>query len=176
MAKRKSLAARLARVKLLLCDVDGVLTDGTVLLGDQKEFKVFSIQDGLGLVLLKQSGVRVGWVSNRPSQATQQRADELKIDFLFQAKGNKVEAVELILQESGASWEEVCYIGDDLVDLGAIKRAGVGVAVANAIPEVKASAHYVTKARGGHGAVREIVVMLLKAQRRWPGLIRGFSK
>ena len=176
MAKTKPLAARLARVKLLLCDVDGVLTDGTVLLGDQKEFKVFSIQDGLGMLLLKQNGVRVGWVSNRPSQATQQRADELKIDFLFQAKGNKVEAVELILRESGASWEEVCYIGDDVVDLGAIKRAGVGVAVANAIPEVKASAHYVTKARGGHGAVREIAVMLLKAQRRWRGLIRAFSK
>ena len=173
---KKSLAARLGRVKLLLCDVDGVLTDGTLLLGDGKEFKVFSIQDGLGLLLLKQNGVRVGWVSNRPSQATQQRADELKIEFLYQAKGNKVEAVELILQESGASWEEVCYVGDDVVDLGALKRAGVGVAVANAIPEVKAMADYVTKARGGHGAVREVVVMLLKARGQWRGLIRGFSK
>jgi 3-deoxy-D-manno-octulosonate 8-phosphate phosphatase (KDO 8-P phosphatase) len=175
MAKRKSLAARLAGVKLLLCDVDGVLTDGTVLLGDGKEFKVFSIQDGLGMLLLKKNGVRVGWVSNRPSQATQQRADELKIDFLFQAKGNKVEAVELILRETGVSWEEVCYMGDDVVDLGALKRAGVAVAVANAIPEAKAMADYVTEAHGGHGAVREIVVMLLKSRRQWPGVIRDFS-
>jgi len=176
MVKKKSLASRFARVKLLLCDVDGVLTDGTVLLGDGKEFKVFSIQDGLGMLLLKQNGVRVGWVSNRPSQATQQRADELKIDFLFQAKGNKVEAVELILRESGVSWEEVCYVGDDVVDLGALKRAGVAVAVANAIPEVKGTADFVTKARGGHGAVREVVVLLLKSRRQWSGVIRRFSK
>src|SRR5258706_9827672 len=114
---QKSLAATLARVKLLLCDVDGVLTDGTVLLGNGKEYKVFNIQDGLGMVLLKRSGVKVGWVSNRPSEVTQQRAEELKIDFLSQAKGNKVEAVELILQQCGATWDEVCFVGDDVVDL-----------------------------------------------------------
>jgi 3-deoxy-D-manno-octulosonate 8-phosphate phosphatase (KDO 8-P phosphatase) len=175
MARRNSLAARLSRVKLLLCDVDGVLTDGTVLLGDGKEYKAFSIQDGLGMLLLMRNGVRVGWVSNRPSPVTQQRADELKIDFLFQQKASKVSAVETILQQAGSSWEEVCYMGDDVVDLGAIKRAGVAVAVANAIPEAKAMAHYVTKARGGQGAVREVVVMILKAQRRWARVIQEFS-
>src|SRR5436305_14070571 len=100
MPRKLSLAARLARVKLLLCDVDGVLTDGTVILGDGKEYKTFSIQDGLGMILLQRFGVKVGWVSNRPSQVTQQRADELKIDYLFQAKGRKVDAVESILQQS----------------------------------------------------------------------------
>src|SRR3954470_7698757 len=146
MAKKGSLAARLARVKLLLCDVDGVLTDGTVLLGDGKEYKSFSIQDGLGMLLLKRNGIPVGWVSNRPSEVTKQRADELKIDFLFQDKSNKVAAVEFILQQTGLGWPEVCYMGDDVVDLGVLKRAGVAVAVANAIPEAKAMAHYVTKA------------------------------
>jgi 3-deoxy-D-manno-octulosonate 8-phosphate phosphatase (KDO 8-P phosphatase) len=176
MPKRISLAARLARVKILLCDVDGVLTDGAILLGDGKEFKRFSIQDGLGLVLLKRGGVKVGWVSNRPSAATQQRADELKIDFLYQAKGNKVEAVEFILQQSGAHWDEICYMGDDVVDLGVLKRVGVAVAVANAIPEAKALAHLVTRAHGGDGAVREVVVAILKAQRKWSGVIEQFSQ
>jgi 3-deoxy-D-manno-octulosonate 8-phosphate phosphatase (KDO 8-P phosphatase) len=176
MAKRNSLAARLSRVKLLLCDVDGVLTNGTVLLGAGKEYKAFNIQDGLGMLLLMRNGVRVGWVSNRPSQVTQQRADELKIDFLFQQKGSKVTAVETILQQARVTWDEVCYIGDDVVDLGVIKRAGVAVAVANAIPEAKAISDYVTKAKGGEGAVREVIVMILKAQNHWSKLIREFSK
>ena len=172
----KPLAARLARVKLLVCDVDGVLTDGTVLMGDGKEYKTFSIQDGLGMLLLKRNGVRVAWVSNRPSPVTTQRAEELRIDFLFQEKGNKVEAVNVILKEASANWDEVCYMGDDVVDLGALKRAGVAVAVTNAIPEAKAMADYVTKAAGGRGAVREVVVMILKAQKKWTGLIGEFSK
>jgi 3-deoxy-D-manno-octulosonate 8-phosphate phosphatase (KDO 8-P phosphatase) len=172
----KSLAARLARVKLLVCDVDGVLTDGTVLLGEGKEYKAFNIQDGLGMLMLKRNGVPVAWVSNRPSQVTAQRAEELKIDFLFQEKGNKVEAVELILKQAGASWDEVCYVGDDVVDLGALKRAGVAVAVANAIPEAKAMADYVTKVPGGQGAVREVVVLILKAQKKWTRLIGEFSR
>src|SRR2546423_1815382 len=117
MAKPKSLQARLASIKLLLCDVDGVLTDGTVVFGDAKEYKRFHIQDGLGMLLLKRAGVRVGWVSNRPSAVTKQRAEELHIDFLVQDKSNKVESVELILQQSGATWEQVCFMGDDVVDL-----------------------------------------------------------
>src|ERR1044071_2703133 len=167
MAQKGSLAAKLARVKLLLCDVDGVLTDGTVLLGEGREYKRFSIQDGLGMLLLQRGDVKVGWVSNRPSQVTQQRADELGIDILYQAKGNKVEAVELIPQQTNARWDELCYMGDDVVDLGTLKRAGVAVAVANEIPEVKRIAHYVTEARGGHGAVREVVVLILKAHKKW---------
>ena len=175
MAKSKSLHGRLANVKLLLCDVDGVLTDGTVLFGDGKEYKRFNIQDGLGMLLLKRAGLRVGWVSNRPSSVTKQRAEELKIDFLSQEKSNKVESVELILKKSGASWDDVCFVGDDVVDLGALKRAGVAVAVSNAIPEAKAIAHYVTKARGGEGAVREVVLLILKAQNQWKKIISHFS-
>ena len=171
----KSLVAKLARVKILLCDVDGVLTNATVLIGDGREFKEFHIQDGLGLRLLQRSGIKVGWVSNRPSTATQQRADELKVDFLFQAKGSKVEAVEAILARTGFGWEDVCYMGDDVVDLGVLKRAGAAVAVANAIDEAKNLADYVTRAEGGHGAVREVVGMILKAQNKWQRLVLEYS-
>jgi 3-deoxy-D-manno-octulosonate 8-phosphate phosphatase (KDO 8-P phosphatase) len=174
MPKRLSLATRFARVKLLLCDVDGVVTDGVVHLGEGKEFKTFGIQDGLGMMLLKRTDIKVGWVSARPSAVTTQRAEELKIDYLVQDKGNKVDAVELILQQNGTSWEELCFMGDDVVDLGVLKRAGVAVAVSNAIAEAKAIAHYVTKAHGGRGAVRETIVLILKAQRKWPELIRHF--
>jgi 3-deoxy-D-manno-octulosonate 8-phosphate phosphatase (KDO 8-P phosphatase) len=169
-----NLTTRLRRVKLLLCDVDGVLTDGRIFLGDGKEYKAFHIQDGLGMLLLQRAGIQVGWVSNRPSPVSQQRADELKIDYFFQAKGNKVEAVGAILRQAQLDWEETCYMGDDVVDLGALKRAGVSVAVANAIEEAKQMAHYVTKAHGGHGAVREVVRLILVAQNKWRDVIDHF--
>ena len=171
----KALAAKLAKVKILLCDVDGVLTNTTVLIGDGREFKEFNIQDGLGLRLLQRTGVKVGWISNRPSTATQQRAEELKVDYFFQAKGSKVEAIESILKKAQVEWEEICYIGDDVVDLGALRRAGVAVAVANAIEEARKMAHYVTKAHGGHGAVREVVRLILVAQNKWQEVIDRIS-
>lgn len=171
----KALARKLARVKIFLCDVDGVLTNATVFIGDGREFKEFHIRDGLGLRLLQRSGIKVGWISNRPSTATQQRADELKIDFLYQAKGSKVDAVEAILKQAGLDWDDVCYMGDDVVDLGALKRAGVAVGVPSAIEEVKALADYVTRAEGGHGAVREAVGLILKAQNKWQRLVSEYS-
>ena len=172
----RRLAAKLAKVRILLCDVDGVLTNATVTIGDGREFKQFHIQDGLGLRLLQRSGVKVGWISNRPSTATQQRAEELKVDFLHQDKGSKVQAVEGILSESNLKWEDACYIGDDVVDLGALKRAGVAVAVANGVAEVKDLSDYVTVSEGGHAAVREVVELILKAQNKWRNLVLEFSK
>src|SRR5437016_4907582 len=105
----RSLQAQLRKVKLFLCDVDGVLTNGSVLLGEGKEFKTFNIQDGLGLLLLKRHGIKVGWISSRPSAVTKQRAEELKIDFLHQENGSKVEAVQAILASTGSNWEDICY-------------------------------------------------------------------
>ena len=171
----KDLAARLKRVKLFLCDVDGVLTDGRIFMGDGKEYKAFSIQDGLGMLILQREGIRVGWVSNRPSPVSQQRAEELKIDYFFQKKGSKVEAIQSILSKAGVEWDEMCYMGDDVVDLGALRRAGVAVAVANAIEEAKTAAHYVTRAHGGHGAVREVVRLILVAQNKWQNVIERHS-
>lgn len=173
---QESWRARLERVAIFLCDVDGVLTDASVYVSGGQELKRFNIQDGLGLVALRKSGIKVGWVSSRPSRATAQRAADLKIDFLHQSKGSKVKAIEEILARTGLDWDQVCYAGDDIVDLGPLKRAGVAVAVANAVPEVLAAAHYVTRASGGQGAVREIAEMILKAQDKWQQLIADHSK
>ena len=163
-ARPATLHAALKRVRLLLCDVDGVLTDASVFIGGAEEVKRFNIHDGLGLVILRRQGLKVGWVSGRPSAATARRAGELKIDFLRQEKGSKVCTVESLLAQTGFRWDEVCYVGDDIVDLGVLKRAGVAVAVANGVAEAQAAADYVTRASGGHGAVREVVELVLKAQ------------
>src|SRR5436189_5251872 len=120
-----ALSSKFEKVRLFICDVDGVLTNGTVLMGDGKEYKSFNIQDGLGLLLLMRSGIKVGWVSNRPSPVTQQRAEELGITYLIQSKGSKVESIDALLAKEGFDWADVCYVGDDVVDLGALKRAGV---------------------------------------------------
>lgn len=175
-SRTSTLAARLRRVRLLLCDVDGVLTDAGIFISGDAETKRFNIRDGLGLRLLQRCRLRVGWISNRPSPATTRRAEELKIDFLCQnSDGDKVAAVEEILGQTGLSWSELCYVGDDVVDLGVLKRAGCAVAVADAIAEARSRADYVTKASGGHGAVREVVELILKAQGKWRQLIEEYS-
>ncbi len=171
----QELNARLARVKLFLTDVDGVLTDGTVLIGQGGEMKRFHIQDGLGLRFLQGAGIKVGWISKRPSVATQLRAQELQVDFLCQERTAKVPAARKILAETGLTFEEVCYVGDDVVDLGLLKKAGVAVAVANAVKEVKAIAHYVTQSSGGQGAIREIAELILKSQNKWADVVERHS-
>src|SRR3954468_20464884 len=116
------LRSRLARIKLFLCDVDGVLTDGSIFIGGEKEFKRFNIRDGLGLVLARRSGLKIGWVSARPSEATKLRADELKIHFLIQQgdRLSKSGAIEELLAKEKLNWDDVCFVGDDVVDLGPI--------------------------------------------------------
>src|SRR5882724_2993757 len=153
---------RAARIKLFLCDVDGVLTDGSIFIGGKREFKRFNIRDGLGLVLARRAGLKIGWVSARPSAATKMRADELKIHFLVQQndKTSKTAAIEELLAQEKLSWNDVCFVGDDIVDLGPLKRAGFSVAVGDAIAEAKSAAHFVTKANGGRGAIREVVEMI----------------
>jgi 3-deoxy-D-manno-octulosonate 8-phosphate phosphatase (KDO 8-P phosphatase) len=170
-----TLDQKLRRIRLLLTDVDGVMTDGSVFITSDGEFKQFDIQDGLGLTVLRRHGIKVGWISARPSVITKRRAEELRIDFLSQENTSKVAAAENILAEAGLNWEQVCFVGDDLVDLCLLKRSGVAVAVANGISEVKALAHYVTTARGGHGAVREVVTMILKAQGHWKKLVQDYT-
>lgn len=166
-----TLTQALKRIRLLLCDVDGVLTDATVFIGSEGETKQFNIRDGLGLMALRRQGLKVGWISSRPSRATARRAKELKIDFLQQEKGSKVFVVERLLAQTGFGWDEVCYVGDDIVDLGVLKRAGVAVAVADGVAEVRAAADYITRADGGHGAVREVVELVLRAQKKWARIV-----
>jgi 3-deoxy-D-manno-octulosonate 8-phosphate phosphatase (KDO 8-P phosphatase) len=173
-----SLKKRLARVKLFLCDVDGVLTDGSVFIGGEREFKRFNIRDGLGLVLARRAGLKIGWVSARPSPATKLRADELKIHFLVQQgdRVSKTAAIETLLAQQKLGWHEVCFVGDDIVDLGPLKRAGLAVAVADGVAEARAAAHFTTKATGGRGAVREVIEMILRAQGIWEPFVAHYSE
>ena len=175
---KPSLKAKLRRIKLFLCDVDGVLTDGSVFIGGVREIKRFNIRDGLGLVFLRRAGFQVGWVSARPSAVTKLRAAELKIDFLIQQgdRTGKTGAVEKLLRRAKLDWDAVCFVGDDVVDLGPLQRAGFAVAVSDARPEVKAAAHFVTRAAGGRGAVREVAEMILKAQGKWDAIVAHYTK
>lgn len=178
VARHPSLATRLARVKLFLCDVDGVLTDGSIYIGGEREFKRFDIRDGLGMVLARRAGLKLGWVSARPSLATKLRADELKIHFLVQQgdRLSKTGAIEELLAQERLSWNDVCFVGDDIVDLGPLKRAGLAVAVADGVSEAKAASHFTTGAAGGHGAIREIIEMILKAQGKWDSFVAHYSE
>ena len=171
--------AAAARVRLLGLDVDGVLTDNGVLIGPlaegRIELKRFDIQDGLGLILLKTVGFPVVWVSGRSSEATALRAQELRVDELLQVPGpRKAAAFGELLARRGIGWNEAAFVGDDLADLPILRRVGLPIAVANAVPEVKELATYVTRASGGHGAVREVIETLFRARGEWPGLLERY--
>ncbi|HTI72891.1 MAG TPA: hypothetical protein VMF06_23160 [Candidatus Limnocylindria bacterium] len=170
------LIARARKVRLFLCDVDGVLTNATVTMGGGVETKTFHIRDGLGLRLLQtEAGILVGWVSARPSEATTMRAKDLKIDFLHQSQEPKVAAVERLLRERGFDWSETAYMGDDVVDLGVLKRVGLPAAPVDAIEEARALSAFVSTKPAGQGAVRELVDCVLKAQGHWEAMIAKFA-
>ena len=164
------------RIKLVMLDVDGVLTDNGVYIGataggEAVELKKFNILDGLGIKMLQWGGLRVALVSGRQSVASQLRADELKIECHMSPSGEKIEAATDVIERAGVSWDEVACVCDDLADIPLMKRAGLPVAVANGIPEIKALAKWVTRERGGDGAVREFAEELLKARGDWIRLV-----
>ena len=168
-----SLNARLARLKVVLMDVDGVLTDGKLYhmvdkAGELVELKGVDTQDGLGLAWLAQDGLKTGVISGRSSAGLAARARMLKMSHVVQGTLEKADAWERILREEGATDAEAAFVGDDLPDLPLVRRAGFGVAVANARPELKKAARYVTKAAGGAGALREVAELILKARGGWP--------
>lgn len=167
---------RLKKVRLFLCDVDGVLTDSRVWMGSGGvELKAFHIRDGLGLRLLQSQGIQVGWVSARPSSATTERANDLQIDYLQQSSTPKVTLVEELLGRARVRWEETLYMGDDVVDLGVLRRVGFAAAPSDAIAEARALAHYVCRNSGGDGAVREVVDLVLRSQDRWDAVLQKFA-
>jgi YrbI family 3-deoxy-D-manno-octulosonate 8-phosphate phosphatase len=167
---------RLARVQLLLLDVDGVLTDGGVTWGnDGIEHKTFNIRDGLGLRLWQRSGCRAGIVTGRSSRVVQLRAEELGIDIVRQGVEDKLAAAAGIVAECGLAWEQVAFIGDDLPDLPVVLRCGVGAAVADACPELVAAADLVTRLPGGRGAVRELIERLLGARGGWSPIVSRYA-
>jgi 3-deoxy-D-manno-octulosonate 8-phosphate phosphatase (KDO 8-P phosphatase) len=167
------------KVRLLGLDVDGVLTDNGVYIGpvagDRVELKRFNIQDGLGLILLKTAGLPVLWISGRNSEATALRAAELRVEELLQVPGpRKAAAFEQALARRGIGWDEAAFVGDDLADLPILRRVGLPIAVSNAVAEVKQVAAYVTLAAGGHGAVREVVEVLLRGRGEWSEILKRY--
>jgi 3-deoxy-D-manno-octulosonate 8-phosphate phosphatase (KDO 8-P phosphatase) len=169
------LDARAARLRLLLFDVDGVLTDGTILLdATGAESKRFHIRDGTAIVWAHRAGLLTGLLSARQAASTAQRAAQLDIRVVHQGVANKLETYERILREHGLGDEEVAYMGDDLLDLPVLRRVGLASAPADAAPEVLARVHWVSASAGGHGAVRELVTLVLRAQRRWNALVASY--
>jgi 3-deoxy-D-manno-octulosonate 8-phosphate phosphatase (KDO 8-P phosphatase) len=167
---------RAARIKLLLMDCDGVLTDGRIWLFENgEEQKGFHTRDGLGMELLHRAGLRSGIISGRRSSAVEMRARGLGMSFIVQGHENKVQAFADILKEADVTSADVAYIGDDLNDIPLMLQSGLGVAVADAALETREHAHYVTTALGGFGAVREVIELILKSQGRWDDLIKSFS-
>ena len=169
------------RIKLVGLDVDGVLTDAGVYIGQiegqRVEFKRFNIQDGLGMMLLRRAGVAVAVVSGRFSDATTLRATELHVDELVQDKdANKLRALESILSRRALDWDACAFVGDDLADLPVLRRVALPIAVANAVPDVLPLARFVTRAAGGQGAVREVAEVILRARGDWDVLVADYLK
>jgi 3-deoxy-D-manno-octulosonate 8-phosphate phosphatase (KDO 8-P phosphatase) len=170
-----SLAERAAGVRLLVLDVDGVLTDGRITYtANGVEVKSFHVRDGSGLVFWQRLGGQVAIVSGRSSPVVDVRAAELGIPIVVQGASDKRAALRDVLTRTGLLAAEACAVGDDLPDLPLLQTTGLAVAVADACPEVRAAAHYVTQVRGGRGAVREVVELLIRAQGRWDGLVESF--
>jgi 3-deoxy-D-manno-octulosonate 8-phosphate phosphatase (KDO 8-P phosphatase) len=170
-----SLSDRCARVELLVLDVDGVLTDGSIVYGDDGvEVKAFHVRDGSGLKLWQREGKRAAVISGRTSRAVEVRAAELGIDPVIQGTPDKLAAYRQLLAGAGLGPEQVCFVGDDLPDLPLLVNCGLAVAVADACPEVRAEAHYVTRARGGRGAVREVIELILRRQGRWQPAVERY--
>ncbi len=167
---------RARTIELILSDVDGVLTPGQIVFNNQGiETKQFHIRDGLGIKLWQRAGYRFGLITGRSSHIVKIRAAELDIEIVRQTAEDKLPVAQQLLASLGLEPRQACYIGDDLPDLPVMRAVGLGVAVADACTEVREAAQYITALRGGEGAVRETIEMILKAQRRWDDLIQKYT-
>ncbi len=157
-------------------DVDGVLTDGKIIYDSKgNEIKNFDVQDGFGIVFFQQAGFKTAIITARSSKVVTLRAKDLKINKLYQDAFPKMMAYEKLLQELSLREEEVCFIADDLPDYAVLQRVGFAVAVANAVKEIKQTAHYVTRKSGGNGAVREVIELILKTQGKWAAIMERLA-
>jgi 3-deoxy-D-manno-octulosonate 8-phosphate phosphatase (KDO 8-P phosphatase) len=167
--------ARAQRIKILLMDCDGVLTDGRLwLMVDGDEQKAFHARDGQGISLCHHAGLKTGIISGRTSSAVERRAQDLKMSYVRQEAKDKIKALDEILAAAGVTANECAYIGDDVADIPVMHRVALAVAVADAVPETKQAAHYVTQLKGGHAAVREVCDLILKAQGKWDEVMERF--
>jgi len=159
---------RIKRIKVLILDIDGVMTDGHIIYsvyGD--ELKFFDVQDGFGITLLRKAGIKSVIITAKKSRIVKLRARDMKVAKAYQGYMDKVKAFNKAVRKFRVAPEEVCFIGDDLIDLPVLKRVGFAVAVPNAVEEVKKAAHHTTERAGGHGAVRELCDLILKSQGKW---------
>ena len=167
-----TLEQRAENVRLLLFDVDGVLTDGLILMhADGSESKAFHIRDGAAIVFAQRAGLQVGFLSARNSGATAQRAAQLAVRTVHQGVASKAAAFDDILHQTRLPAENVSYMGDDLLDLPVLRRAGLAAAPSDAAEEVRAAAHWISRAAGGRGAARELIELVLRAQGRWDAVV-----
>lgn len=168
---------RAERIKLVAMDVDGVLTDGQIILGNQgEELKAFHVHDGLGITLAHQAGLRTALITGRESELVRRRGTELKIQDIYQKVTDKAVCIKQLLEKYQLTLEEVAFIGDDLNDVPLFLQVGLAATVADATPEAKQFAHLVTQAGGGRGAVRELITLILKAQGKWTALVEKYVK
>jgi 3-deoxy-D-manno-octulosonate 8-phosphate phosphatase (KDO 8-P phosphatase) len=167
--------SKLKRIKLLLLDVDGVLTDGKIIYNDNgEETKVFNVKDGLGMRLLMEAGIHLGIITGRRSNALYSRCKDLGINLIYDGVGNKIDVLDALLDQTGVSAEEIAFIGDDLPDLALMKTIGFSIAVGDAHKMILDNADMVTSANGGHGAVREVCETILKAKGLWENILERF--
>lgn len=171
----ESLHAAAARIKLILFDVDGVLTDGKILLhADGTESKQFDIKDGTAIVWALRLGITIGFLSARASASTAQRAAQLGVTLVHQGVSSKLETYDQIVDELLLEHEQVAYMGDDVLDLPVLGRAGFAAAPSDAVADVRTRAHWVSRARGGDGAARDLIELVLKAQDKWDDLVAAY--
>ncbi len=165
----------LKRIKMLISDVDGVLTDGRITMDERgRELVSFDVQDGSGLKYLARSAIRIVFLSGRVSQAVKFRARNLEIKEIYLGIKKKLPVLKKLMRKYKLKASEICYIGDDLLDLPLMRRVGYPVAVRNARPEVKKCSRYITRALGGHGAIREVIEKILKAQNKWNAILKKY--
>lgn len=165
---KKNIKDKLKKIKLLIMDVDGVMTDGRIIMDDEgREIKNFNVRDGHGLKILQRYGIKVAIITGRQSKVVEYRAKDLEIEDVYQKVFNKKDVFDKILKKHKLSADAAAFIGDDIVDIPVLKRVGFSVAVADSADVVKKSVDCVTKNRGGHGAIREICEMILQAQDKW---------
>jgi len=171
-----SLLRKAKKIRLLLLDVDGILTDGRILYNEKgQEIKWFHVQDGQGIRWLLREGIEVGFLSGRSSRAVEMRAEELGVSFLFQGIKDKTKIFEKLLQKTKLDPEQVSFMGDDFMDLPLLKKVGLSISVSNGHPLVQKKVDYVTRAAGGLGAVREVSELIFRAQGKWDSILRDYG-
>lgn len=173
---KKNLQDKLKNIKLLILDVDGVMTDGRIIIDDSgREIKNFDVRDGHGIRLIQRYGIDVALLTGRKSEVVKYRARDLEITEVYQKAFNKKEVFAKILKKNKLDSAQVAFIGDDVIDIPVLKAAGFSAAVADALDVVKKSVDYITKNRGGCGAVREVCEMILQAQGKWPEIAAKYE-